>query len=228
MPMTIIAWIIIGTIAGAMIFLILSLYYFGQTFLQNRKLKRLPKRPPKNKKKRKRWVVVMERLKKKRKQSLIIGLVFFFFGAALGSSAGYTSNYQSINLSSDDSALIVRSYYLLRDFKEGLAKAATQEEEQATQQNIRYLATTLAAYSTKNASTLNTLEGQSVLNRYYAALAELGVNATRESGNFYGNNSLVEAFQADIEKIITYETDAFEYFKVNQSELEEEGASESE
>lgn len=226
--MTIISWIIIGTIAGAMIFLLLSFYFLGQTFFKNRKLKRLSKRPPRNKKKRNRWETMILRLKKKRNQSLLVGVVLLLLGVALGGSAGYASYYQSINLSSDDSTLIVRSYYLLRDFKEELAKAAAQEEDElASQQNIRYLATTLAGYSTKKAQTLNTTEGQSVLNRYYMALSELGINGTRESGNFYGNSSLVEAFQADIEKNITYETAAFEYFKVNQSELEEDDTGES-
>ncbi|MDA9472547.1 hypothetical protein [Enterococcus sp. 5H] len=223
--MTILAWIIIGTIAGAIIFLLLSVYFFGQTFFYSRKLKHLPKRPPKKKKKRKRWSTVTRLSRKKRNHSLMIGFVLFIFSIVLVSSARYASYYQSINLSSDDSVLIVRSYYLLRDFKEELAKAAVKEDEElASQQNIRYLATTLASYSTKKASTLNTEEGQAVLNRYYASLAELGINATRESRNFYGNSNLVNGFESDIDKIITYETAAFDYFKVNHSELEEESS----
>ncbi|MBL1228257.1 hypothetical protein IW492_03285 [Enterococcus sp. BWB1-3] len=227
--MTILAWIIMGAVAGAIIFLLLTLYFLAQIFFQSQKLKRLPKRPPKNKKKRRRWTAAIARLKQRRKRALLFVIVLLISAVACGGGAGYASYYQSINLSSGDSALIVRSYYLLRDFKAELTKAAQQEEtEVASQQNIRYLATTLAAYSTKKASTVNTPEGQSALNRYYASLSELGMNATMMSGNFYGNGELAEEFLADIEKTITYETTAFEYYKVNQSELEEEGASEDE
>lgn len=227
--MTILAWIIMGAIAGAIIFLLLTIYFLGQIFFQSSRLKRLPERPPKNKKKRRRWEATKIRLKKRRKRSIIAAVVMVLLVSVCGGGAAYASYYQSINLSSDDSVRIVRSYYLLRDFQEELNKAAQQEEDElASQQNIRYLATTLAAYSTKQASNLNKQEGQSALNRYYAALSELGVNATRESNNFYGNSSLVEEFQVDIEKTITYETAAFEYYKVNQSELEEEGASDDE
>lgn len=168
-------------------------------------------------------------VQKKYRRSIMYSIVMLFLAATCSGGAMYASYYQSINLSSDDSALIVRSYYLLRDFQDELNKAAQQEEnEVATQQNIRYLATTLAAYSTKHASTLNTKEGQSALNRYYASLSELGVNATLVSGNFHGNRELVDEFLSDIERTITYETTAFEYFKVNQTKLEEEGASDDE
>ncbi|MGL4695816.1 hypothetical protein [Enterococcus larvae] len=227
--MTILAWIIMGATAGAILCVLFAIYFFVKIILQSRKLKKITKRPPKNKKKRRRWENTRSKLQKKRKKSIFFSLFLLFLAVGLGGASVYTNYYQSINLSSDDSTLIVRSYYLLRDFQEELQKAADETEDKAaSQQNIRYLATTMAAYSTKQASTLNTKEGQSALNRYYAALSELGVNATRESNNFYGNSSLVEAFQMDIEKTIARETSAFDYFKVNQSGLEEEGASDDE
>lgn len=227
--MTILAWIIMGAVIGGILCALFGMYFLVRSVFQGRQLKKLPQRPPKNKKKRRRWKTAQINLQKQRKKSLISGILLLLFAAACGGGAGYTSYYQSINLSSDDSALIVRSYYLLRDFQEELEKAGNQaEDEAASQQNIRYLATTLAAYSTKKASTLNTREGQSTLNRYYGALSELGINATRVSDAFHGNSELVAEFQADIEKAITHETAAFEYFKVNQSALKEEGASEDE
>ncbi|MBP1047989.1 hypothetical protein I6N96_16990 [Enterococcus sp. BWM-S5] len=227
--MTILAWIIMGAVIGGILCALFGMYFLVRSIFQSKKLKKLPQRPPKNKKKRKRWKAAQIKLKKQRKKSVVFAVLLLIVAAGSGGAAGYTSYYQSINLSSDDSALIVRSYYLLRDFQEELEKAADQTEDQAaSQQNIRYLATTLAAYSTKKASTLNTKEGQSTLNRYYSALSELGVNATRVSNNFYGSSELVAEFQVDIEKAITHEAGAFEYFKVNQSALEEEGASEDE
>lgn len=227
--MSILAWIITGAAVGGILCVLVGLFYLANYFYRSRKLSKLSQRPPKNKRKRKKWKRAQANLRKQRKKALVLGVLFLLMASGFGGAAGYTSYYQSINLSSDDSALVVRSYYLLRDFQGELEKAADETEDQtAVQQNIRYLATNMAAYSTKKASTLNTKEGQSTLNRYYSALSELGVNAARVGNNFYGNKELVSEFQADIEKTIVHEGKAFEYFKVNQSALTEEGASENE
>lgn len=223
--MSIVSWLIIGLISLGCILVLSALLAFIQLLRVSRQLAGLPTTPPKMKKKKKRWRALRHQLAKKRKKNLVVGLACLFFGIGSVAAAGYGLYYQSTNLSSDDETSIVRSYYLLRDFQSELEKAAAQSEgEEASQQNIRYLATSLAAYTSTSASTIITPEGQSALNRYYAALAQLGLNATRESANFYGNPTVVESFQADIAKVIEYETAAFEYFKINESALASEGA----
>ncbi|MHC5250217.1 hypothetical protein [Enterococcus sp. LJL90] len=227
--MTILEWIIIGGFAATIISIIFSLYSLLQAVLQSRKLKKMPKKPPKNKKKRRLWQRRVAGVQAKRKKALLIFGLLLVLGSGIGAGTVYANFYQSTNLGTDDEDAIVRSYFLLRDFQAELEKAAVQEETaEATVQNIRYLATNLAGYSSRKASSLNTAEGQQSLNRYYSALSELGMNATREVNNFYGNGELVADFQSDIERTITYENTAFEYYRVNQSVLEAEGASEGE
>ncbi|MHC5374198.1 hypothetical protein ACYSNU_10345 [Enterococcus sp. LJL120] len=227
--MTILEWIIIGGFAATIISIIFTLYSLLQVIIQSRKLKKLPQRPPKNKKKRRRWQQMISSIHKKRKRAGLFFITLLVLGGGMGVGTAYANFYQSTNLGSDDEDAIVRSYFLLRDFQSELEKAATQEETaEATSQNIRYLATNLSGYAARKASSLNTAEGQRALNRYYSALSELGMNATREIANFYGNAQLVSDFQSDIERTIGYETTAFDYFKVNQSVFETEEASEGE
>ncbi|WP_265459742.1 hypothetical protein [Enterococcus sp. HY326] len=219
--MTILEWIVMIGAAGCILFTVFTLLFFFQFLLNRSKLKKIPERAPKNKKKRRRWERIIVSLKELKKKSLVRMVIFLILSMGAGGATFYASFYQSINLTSDDADAIVRSYYLLRDFQQELDKAANQtEDETSSLQNIRYLATSLSSYNTNKASQLNTTEGQSALNRYFNALSKLGVNATRESQNFYGNTELVAQFQEDVERTIGYEMKAFDYYKVNQSALE--------
>lgn len=223
--MDIASMIIIGLISSSLLFLISGFTLTVQSFMITRNLKKLPKKAPKSKKKRKKWRVTKNLLTKKRKKKVVFSFFWIFFSLVLGLSAIFIIYYRSMNLTAEDEKSVVNSYYLLRDFQSEIDKAATKEkDETASRQNIRYLATSLSAYTSKKASILNTSEGQSTLNRYYASLAQLGLNATRESNNFFGNPTLVKEFQADIEKTITYEKNTFDYFKINQDILKSEGS----
>ncbi len=213
-----------GLITLSLIFIFSALGFVVQVILTTKKLKALPRKPPRKKKKKQRWSQLCKSLNSKRKRGIYFVSCFFALGFLSGGVGAYSLYYQSINLSAEDEKAIVRSYFLVRDFQSELEKAANQSEtEEASQQNIRYLATSLSAYTSNKASTINTTDGQSTLNRYYASLAQLGMNATRESGNFYGNPTLVDEFTTDISKVITYETAAFDYFRINQTALEDEG-----
>lgn len=216
---------IMGFVSVSLICLFTAAFFFFHWIYLAKKIREVSKKPPKTKKKRRRWKLQKQKLTKQRKSRLVGTILLGIGGILFGAIASYGIYYQSINLSSDDEKSIVSSYYLLRDFQQELESAGSQSEgEDASQQNIRYLATSLAAFTTTKASAIITTEGQSTLNRYYASLAQLGLNATRESANFYGNPTLVEEFQTDISKTIEYETAAFDYFKINQAALESEGA----
>ncbi|WP_227011205.1 hypothetical protein [Enterococcus wangshanyuanii] len=90
------------------------------------------------------------------------------------------------------------------------------------QKNIRYLATAMASYGTKTASTINSKEGQLTLNRYYNAIKQVGMNASTQTKNFYGNAQIVDSFLEDIEKVKVYEKAAFTYYKVDETAFSEE------
>lgn len=167
---------------------------------------------------RKRQLLIKKR-KKTIRQCLILLLVTGVFGGV----AGYLSYYQAMNLTTNDSDSVVKGYYLLRDFEQQLIIAKEKgEEEEKLQKNIRYLATAMASYGTKTASITNSEEGQLTLNRYYNAIKQVGMNASTQTKNFYGNAQVVDSFLADIKKVQTYEKAAFTYYKVDESAFSEE------
>ncbi|WP_242596200.1 hypothetical protein [Enterococcus plantarum] len=146
-----------------------------------------------------------------------------FVTVALAGGMSYLSYYQSMNLTTGDSDSVVKGYYLLRDFEEQLTIARDKsDDEEKLQKNIRYLATSMASYGTKKASEVNSEEGQITLNRYYNSIKQLGMNASTQTKNLFGNQELVDSFLADIKKVQVYEKETFGYYKVNESAFKEE------
>lgn len=219
--MTLLEWGIIVGIAATIIFGLLTLFHLIRLIMRQKRLNRFPKRPPKNKRKRQRWKKRQIELTNQRSGALKMFITFLILTALAGGGTGYGSYYQSTNLSENDSELVVQSYLLLRDFQSQIqaAGAATADEDAVTR-NIRYLTTSLATYGSKLASTANTVEGQTVLNKYYAAVGELGMNASREINDFYGNSDLVATYENDIEKIKRLEEAAYSYYQVDQAEID--------
>lgn len=221
--MTILDQLFIGGAAVTIVLILLAIYFLIQFIRTRSKLSKLPKKRLKNKKKNKRVVkqrIQLNKTKKKQLTSMIVSLVL---AGLLSGGVGYLSYYQSMNLSSDDSDTIVKSYYLIEDFAKELEIAKNKEEdEEKVRQNIRYLATSMASQGNKKASDVNTEEGQMILNRYYNAVKQLGMNTSTQTYNFYGNPQLVDSFLEDIKKIEVYEKEAFTYYKVDESALSKE------
>lgn len=219
--MTLLEWGIIVGIAVTIIFGLLTLFNLFQLIIRQKKMGSFPKKPPKNKRKRQRWKKQRDELAKQRSGALKFFIIFLVFTALAGGGTAYGSHYQSTNLSEDDSELVVQSYLLLRDFESQIQAAGVSSvDEDAVSRNIRYLTTSLATYGSKLASTANTVEGQTVLNKYYAAVGELGMNASREINDFYGNPDLVATYEGDIEKIKALEEAAYSYYQVDQGEID--------
>lgn len=219
--MTLLEWGIIIGIAATIIFGLLTLFHFFQFIMRQKKLSRFPKKPPKNKRKRLRWKKYQTKLANQRSSALKIFITFLILTALAGGGTTYGSYYQSTNLSENDSELVVQSYLLLRDFQSQIQTAgAAKADADAVARNIRYLTTSLSTYGSKLASTANTVEGQMVLNKYYAAVGELGMNASREINDFYGNPDLVATYESDIEKIKALEEAAYSYYQVDQGEID--------
>lgn len=221
--MSILDWIFIIGIALAIVALLGSGYFLVQFFRMRGMLKKVPNKKFKNKKKNKRIAVKKQQLTKKKKKNLQLFFVMLLVTGVLAGGAAYLSYYQSMNLTTDDSDSVVKGYYLLRDFEEQIILARDKgDDEEKLQKNIRYLATAMASYGTKKASDVNSQEGQITLNRYYNAIKQLGMNASTQTKNFFGNQELVDGFLTDIKQAQDYEKAAFDYYKVNESAFKEE------
>lgn len=221
--MSILDWIFIIGIALAIVTLLGSGYFLVQFFRMRGMLKKVPNKKFKNKKKNKRIALKKQQLTKKKKKNLRLFFVMLLVTGVLAGGAAYLSYYQSMNLTTDDSDSVVKGYYLLRDFEEQIILARDKgDDEEKLQKNIRYLATAMASYGTKKASDVNSQEGQITLNRYYNAIKQLGMNASTQTKNFFGNQELVDGFLTDVKQAQDYEKAAFDYYKVNESAFKEE------
>lgn len=221
--MSIVDWIFIIGIALTIVGLLGAIYFLIQIVRTRKQIRRLPTRRIKNKKKRRALARKRQELTQKRKKNLWLLLVSLLMAGLFGGSSAYLSYYQAMNLTTNDSDSVVKGYYLLRDFEDQLVIAKEKgDEEEKLQKNIRYLATAMASYGTKKASDVNSEQGQLTLNRYYNAIKQLGMNASTQTKNFYGNPQVVDSFITDIQTAQKYEKDAFAYYKVDESAFSEE------
>lgn len=222
--MTVLEIVFTGGVAAAILFFLGMLYFLIKFVRLGSQLRRLPRKKRKNKKKNRQFIKRRQQLLKKKKNSLILMLAFLLISGGLAGGTAYFSYYQSMNLSAEDTDLLVNGYYLLSDFEEQLILAGEKGDDEAKlQKNIRYLATVMASYNGKKASGLNTEEGQLTLNRYYNSVKQLGMNASTQAKNFYGNPELVESLKADIARAKEYEAAVFNFYKVNESALLQDG-----
>lgn len=199
------------------IFLYLILFYNTKKSIRSLMNKRFKSRKKNKKITRKKNKLIKK--KNKYRYSMIITVIC---AAIFGGGSLYISYYQSMNLTNNDSDAVVKGYYFLQDFQEQLDIAKNEgDSKDKLEQNIRYLSTAMASYGIQKASTLNSKEGQLVLNRYYISLKQIGMNASTQTTNFYGNPSLVSEFNEDIKRVKEYEKAAFDYFKVDSTVFSE-------
>ena len=216
--MEILQWIFLIGVAITIISVIFSVYFLFSFINHSRVMKKESQKKSKSqRKKRKR----LKALSHKRKQSLRSMIVFLMVSVAMGAVSGYTTYYQATNLSDEDMGHISDGFYYLRDLKEEIEAMDSEEvDSKKSQQTINYVVTSLAGYGVKRASTLNTIEGQSVLNRYYSAMAELGINVSRHSAALPTDAAIREQTLTDIEKVKTYQKKALDFFKIDAAALE--------
>jgi hypothetical protein len=220
--LTIVDWIFVIGIALTIVIFLCSIYFLVRIFQVRKQIRRLPVKRIRNKKKRRAVARKRQQLVKQKNKSLRFFLILFVTAGLFGGATGYLSYYQAMNLTTDDSDSVVKSYYLLRDFEQQITIAKEKgDDEEKLQKNIRYLATAMASYGTKTASTNNSQDGQLALNRYYNAVKQIGMNASTQIKNFYGNTSVVDGFLEDIKKVQVYEKAAFTYYKVDESAFSE-------
>ncbi|NKC68421.1 hypothetical protein [Vagococcus fluvialis] len=211
-------WLLIIGIATTIISLILALYFLFCFIKQN---KIISKEVIRGNDKRKKAKKLLKHLKQKRQKNLNNTLLFFLLVILLGSGSFYISYYQATNLSDDDMANISDGFYYLSDIQDTLEGIKSKEiDKESSQQTINYVLTSLAGYSVKKANRLNTIEGQRVLNKYYNAMAELGLNISRKSINLFTDEGNVDECLSDLEKVQIYQRKTLDFFKIDSSALE--------
>lgn len=213
-------WIYIGTLSIGSLSVIGLCYFIFRLISLRKNLKTLDKSKPKGKKAKRNKKRQKIALSRKKQSILILFIVSLLSSLIFFGSSAYIRYYQAMNLTPEDSKSIVTSYYLIRDFEDQLNLLKDKKDDQTKlEQNIRQLSTSMASYGTKKANTLNSVDGQLVLNRYYNSVKQLGMNASTQTKNFYGNSELVNQFLKDIQGAKDYEGDVFKYYKVDKAVL---------
>ncbi|WP_206912721.1 hypothetical protein IGL98_000344 [Enterococcus sp. DIV0840] len=221
--MTTLDWFFIIGLVLAVLASLFFILFLLLTIRTGAKVKSLSKRKPKTKKKKKKLRIVKKKLIKQRKSQRTAAILSLFAGLLLGAGAFYSSYYQAMNLTTDDSDSIAKGYYLISDFDNELTKAASAtDSKEKTETNLRYLGNSIASYGTKKASAVNTQEGQLTLNRYYNAMKELGTNVMRNYTQIYNNPDLAKEYQEDVKKVKEYEQKVFKLYNVNEAALGKE------
>lgn len=215
--------VLIGLVVVSIVLIFFSFFLVLRDFQTNKEIQTLKIQKSKSRQKRKKSRQIVKELEKSA-SSRVKKIIFLFvlsIGLAIGSY--FLKSYMATSMTAEDNDTLVKAYYLVRNFEDQIGLAATESDEQdKVARNINYLATTMASYGIYQANYLNSEEGQLVVNKYYNAIMELGVNNTTISGNFYGNEALATETQEDIERIKTYEKKVFAYYKIDESLLKQQ------
>lgn len=219
--MEILQWIFIIGVAITIISIIFACYFLFYLINQIRKIKKEKQKKVPNKRHRKKQKRYIEEMHLKKNSAIKKLLGFTLLAILVGALSGYVTYYQATNLSEADTNNITDGFYYLRDLENELkAIQEGQIENENNQQTINFVVTSLAGYSVIKANTLNTIEGQRVLNRYYGAMAELGINISRNSLLLSTDEKILKASLEDVKKVQEYQKKALEFFKVDKSVLE--------
>lgn len=221
--MDVLQWVFIIGISLTILSAMMTGYFVIVFITKGRQVKSLESLTTKSKRKKKKYAPKMKQVAQQQKKALKKVFLFLVLSSWLAGGAYYVTYYQSTNLSLEDTQAITDGFYYLRDLKtelEGI-QAGTAEEAKS-KQTMTFIATSLAGYSVKKANTLNTVEGQSVLNKYYHTLSELGINLSRQSATLLTNAESVADLLKDVEKATTYQRKALKFYKVDESALQAE------
>lgn len=220
--MTTLEYLIIAFYASCIIFLLFSILNFVLIIKNNKKLKTTKKQKNRSRAEKKKNKNKIISLKKAKRKSIWLSIICSLLAISSGAGASYASYYQSINLTTQDSENIVEAYYLITDIEKQLELASTsQESSEKVSDAIRKYAGQMASFNSRRASDLNKEDGQVLLNRYYNLVKEIGINASTQPQEFYGNPDLTSEFSNDIKRVKTYQKDVFAYYKVNEEELKQ-------
>lgn len=218
--MSVLDWLFIGLLSTAILCLLFVVVFFIQSLVDGGRRKKLQKKRIKNKRKRKKLKREIQRLRRKQTAGLRNALLLLVLGGALGGGAFYSRYYQSHTLGEKDTDAIVQGYYLIDTIEQALNAEDALDNPGKTANTIRDLTGRLSSYGTRVANRRLTTEGQSLLNRQYGYMKELGVNLYAKVDQYLESPEQLAIVQQDIEKIKTQQKKVFEHFKINESSLQ--------
>lgn len=208
--MTKLQWLFIGSVSVTLLSFIFFLFYLLSYVLINKKTKQKSEVQDGD-----------QQLRHRMKKCIKKTGIFLMFTLISGSGAGYIAYYQATNLSDTDSTNLSEGYFYLSDLKKELEMIQEGKEDEAkSQSTINHITTAMSSYSIKKASAMNTVEGQRILNRYYQAMAELGLNISRESRTLSSDPEAITESLEDIEKLQTNQEKVLEFYQVDIAALE--------
>lgn len=215
--MTLKDWLTIGIYSVSILALIFAGYFLYVFFKTQKKLSKIGSKKYRNSRNKKNKLKQRKRLLKRKKVARKNTVILLLMGILLFGGYGLYNNYQAMTLSKVDKSSVAKGYSLINDFEDHLKIAKEKSQDQVkTQENIRYLATRLASYGILTANKKNSAEGQQILNRYYTSVTQLGINASLQTNEFYGNQNLVDEYLADIQRVKENQAETLKYYKVDQ------------
>lgn len=214
-------WIAVLGMATGFLLFIVAFSLFLIRVEKGHQLKVLTRIQSKNnykKKKLRRKKIVLHN---KRSTLLFRILVLSVFSGGSIALSFYTMNYQASNLSRSEQHTISTGYYLVRDVEERLADEVTDDEESETIDYLKKIGVQLAAFSLKKGDNRLSKDGQQTINRYYAALKDLGMTMNSQLGDSHLSPEKLEHVREAIDKVKRNEGIVVKEFRIDESILEE-------
>lgn len=218
--MSLFDWSVILLFATGIFFALLTILWLLLFFIGLKRYRLLMKqRLSKKKRRRKKELRQRRRMKKAYKQRLIGSICYSLLALLLIGSGLFLRHYQQNHLQGEDSEALVQSYFLLAHAKEQLKKIQAGENPQKSLGNLQEITSQLASYGARRASRQLAEDGQTLLNRQYVLLKDLGVNLNGQVLETLQNEPVMASYLSDIENVQTSQKKVFERFQVNEAAL---------
>lgn len=219
--MTILDWLFIGCCSASLITVAIGIFSLMLSLGTNKNFNELKQKRPKNEKKRKRWQRARQQLKKKKQKQIKRGIIFIILSLLFASSGFYARYYQTTNLSSTDSGIIVQGYFISQEVEKNLHGLQNGADVEETKVKLMELTSLLTSYGTSVPSNGLSKEGKKVLNRYYVQMREYGTNAYSLTAEQLDNQEIVSTYLEDLKRVQQAQKKVFEEFGVDETALKQ-------
>ncbi|SJZ57353.1 hypothetical protein SAMN02745116_00780 [Pilibacter termitis] len=157
--------------------------------------------------------------KRKREKNVLISIFLFVFTLLSLGGAWYAYFWQSTNLTQADVNAFVNGYYYVDDLQTALKSLKESGDEKKYQNEIHVLSNRLTNYGIIKADTSLSVEGQQLLNHYYAQLKELGVSMSNQLAVYLNDGEVQKDVERHVERIKGQEKKIIQTYKINEQAL---------